>query len=498
MATIPASAIVSVTPQVVSAGGSALDLNGLLLTTSTRVPINSVLFLSSLPDVESYFGASSTEATAAAIYFNGFDNSNVKPGALLFAQYPTAPVAGYLRGGNIGALGLDAVKALSGVLTVSVDGTAKTSSSINLSAATSFSNVASLIQAAFTLPGFTVTYDSVSGALVFTSSTTGTSSTMSYASGTLSAGLLLTSATGAVTSAGAAAAVPGAFMSSVVALTQNWVSFTTLFDPDVSGNANKLAFAAWTNSRGNRFWYVPWDTDVTPTQSNAATGSLGYLLGASDYSGTTPVYAPDYRLAVFCLGYAASLDFAQTNGRATLAFKSQTGMSATVTNQTVADNLIANGYSFYGAYATANDQFVFAYPGNVSGPFLWADSYINQIWLNNSLQLAILSGLTQAKSVPYNSQGYALIRAWCMDPITAALNFGAIRPGVTLSAAQAAAVNAAAGLKIDTAITANGYYLQVKDAAAIDRAARRSPPCSLWYADGQSVQQINLASIEVQ
>ncbi|RVT95250.1 DUF3383 domain-containing protein [Rhodovarius crocodyli] len=498
MATIPVSAIVSVTPQVVSAGGSALDLNGLLLTTSTRVPINSVLSLSSVADVESYFGASSTEAAAAAIYFNGFDNSNVKPGALLFAQYPTASVAGYLRGGNVGALGLDAVKALSGVLTVSVDGTAKTSSSINLSTATSFSNAASIILAAFTSPGFTVTYDSVSGGFLFTSATTGASSSMSYATGTLSAGLLLTSATGAVTSAGAVAAVPGTFMSAVVALTQNWVSFTHLFDPDVSGNTNKLAFAAWTNGRGNRFWYVPWDTDVTPTQSTAATGSLGYLLGASDYSGTTPVYAPDYKLAVFCLGYAASLDFAQTDGRATLAFKSQTGMTATVTNQTAADNLIDNGYSFYGAYATANDQFVFAYPGNVSGPYLWADSYINQIWLNNGLQLAIISGLTQAKSVPYNARGYALIEAWCLDPINAAVNFGAIQPGVTLSAAQIAQVNSAAGLKIDTILSTRGWYLQVKDASPQVRAARGSPPVTLWYMDGQSVQSLNLASIMVQ
>ncbi len=499
MASIPASAIVSVTPSVISAGGTALDLNGLILTTSTRPPIGTVPAFASTADVSDYFGPSSDEAAAAAIYFNGFDNSNKKPGSVLFAQYPSASVAAYVRGGDVGALGLSYVTGLAaGVLTITVDGVAKTSSSINLSGASSFSNAASLILAAFTTPGFTVTYDSVSGGFVFTSSTTGASSTTTYVSGTLSAGLLLTQATGAVTSQGAIAATPSAYMTALAQVTQNWASFTTLFNPDLSGNTNKLAFASWTNLSGNRYLYVPWDTDVTPTQSNNATSSLGNILKTNNSTGTAPIYAPDSDYAVFILGYVASLDFEQTNGRATLAFKSQTGLAAVVTNETVAENLIANGYNFYGTYATANDEFTFAYPGLVSGPYAWVDSYVNQIWLNNALQLAILSGLVQAKSVPYNQAGYTLIKAWCMDPINAALNFGAIRAGVTLSAAQTAEVNSAAGVPIADTLSTTGFYLQVRDATAQVRAARGSPPCSLWYMDGQSVQTVNLASILVQ
>jgi len=497
MASIPASAIVSVTPSVISAGGTALDLNGLILTTSTRTPIGSVVEFATAADVADYFGPSSDEAAMATIYFNGFDNSTKKPGDVLFAQYPTASVAAYVRGANAGTL--DEVKALAaGTLTITVDGVSKTSSSINLSGASSFSNAASLILAAFTAPGFTVTYDSVSGGFVFTSSTTGASSTISAITGTLAAGLKLTAATGAVMSQGTVAATPAAFMTDLVLGATNWAAFTTLFDPDVSGNTNKLAFAAWTNGTGNRFLYVPWDTDVTPTQSSAATGSLGYILKDTNSTGTAPIYAPDASYSVFVLGYVASLDFEATNGRATLAFRSQTGLAATVTNATEANNLIANGYNFYGSYATANDQFVFTYPGLVSGPFAWVDSYVNQIWLNNALQLAIMSGLVQAKSVPYNQDGYTLIKAWCMDPINAALNFGAIRAGVTLSAAQTAEVNSAAGVNIADTLSTTGFYLQVKDATAQVRAARGSPPCSLWYMDGQSVQTVNLASILVQ
>ncbi|MBX9593928.1 MAG: DUF3383 domain-containing protein [Roseomonas sp.] len=500
MVSIPASAIVSVTPGVIEAGGTALDLNGLLLTNSTQAPIGTVQSFASADDVAAYFGPSSTEAAAATLYFLGIDNSTKKPGALLFAQYPTAAVAGYLRGGSLAAMTLDDLKAVtSGTIIVTVDGaTVKTSSTISLSSVTSFSNAATVITAAFTSPGFAVTYDSVASAFVFTSSSTGASSAISFATGTMSTALKLTAATGAVTSQGAAIAVPATFMSGVAAVTQNWAGFTTLFNPDSSGNTNRLALAAWTNGRGNRFWYVPWDADATPTASNAATGSLGYLIRAGNYSGTTPIWTATYDKAVIAVSYAACLDFEAENGRTTLAFRSQTGQAADVTNQTVGENLIANGYSFYGSYATANDAFTFFYNGNVSGPYAWADSYVNQIWLNNALQLAILSGLVAAKSVPYNQAGYSTIKAWCMDPINAALLYGAIRPGVTLSEAQKVAVRATAGARADETLSDLGYVLQVRDATAQVRAARGTPPCVLVYMDGQSVQSINLASILVQ
>lgn len=499
MNSIPASDIVSVVPSVIGAGGSALDLNGLVLSTAERVPIGSVLSFPSASAVEDYFGASSTEAALATIYFNGFDGSNVKPGALLFAQYPAVAVGAFLRGGDVSALTLAQLQALSGTLTLSINGVATTAAAVDLAAASSFSSAAAIIQAAFTSPGFAVTFDSVSGAFVFDNSSTGPASTITFATGTLSAALKLTAATGAVVSQGADAATPAAFMAGVVSATTNWAVFMTAFDPDAgSGNALKQAFAAWTAAQGNRYAYACWDTDITPTASTSATSSLGYLLEQSQSSGTILLYAPDAKLAAFVCGVVASIDFTQLNGRITFAFKSQSGLVATVTNQTVASNLIANGYNFYGTYATANDQFTFLYPGSISGQYLWADAFVNQIWLNNGLQLALMTLLTQLKSVPYNAVGYGLIKAACMDPINAALNFGAFRAGVPLSAQQTAQVNNAAGLAIDGTLTAQGYYLQVLPATAIVRAARASPPITLFYLDGGSVQRINLASVAVQ
>src|SRR5574342_899809 len=98
---IPASAIVAVTPSVLAAGGQGLDLVGLLLTTSIRIPIGEVKSFGNADDVEDYFGPSSDEAIAANKYFLGFDNSSVKPGNLLMAQYPSAAVAAWIRSGQV-------------------------------------------------------------------------------------------------------------------------------------------------------------------------------------------------------------------------------------------------------------------------------------------------------------------------------------------------------------------------------------------------------------
>jgi hypothetical protein len=489
---IPASEIVQVNPGVIGAGGSALDLNGLALTNNGQVPVGFVQSFANTTDVSNFFGPTSPEASAANIYFLGFNNSTKKPGLMFFAQYPAANVAAYLRGGSLSGMTLDQLKALSGTIIVTMDGAVKTSSAISLTAATSFSNAATIIAAAFTA-GPAVTYNAQLNAFTFTSTTTGATSTMSVATGTLSAGLKLTQALGAVTSQGAVAGVPAANMAAITAITQNWAAFTTIFEPDAAG---KLAFSAWTNSQNNRYVYAGWDTDVQAATQGSTT-SWGALLAAGNYSGSAPIYQ-SVDDAVFVLGTIASIDFERTNGRITLAFKGQTGLTPTVTDATTANTLIANGYNFYGDYATANDKFQFFYPGQISGPFKWIDPYINQIWMNNGFQQALMTLLTTVNSIPYNVAGDTLIEAACMDPINAALNFGAIRTGVVLSSLQAAEVNNQAGVDIASTLQTRGWYLQIQEATAQVRAARGTPPMTFWYMDGGAVQQLVLASIEIQ
>lgn len=346
-----------------------------------------------------------------------------------------------------------------------------------------------------------VTFDSTSGAFIITSGITGAESTIAFATNAVATSLMLTSATGAVTSQGSDPVTPGTFMNSVINITQNWATFFTAFDPDfgTAGGAQKLLFSLWTSQQPNlNYAFITWDADPNPTITVPATGSYGYQLQQGQYNGTFLLYQPSDTLKeAFVAGTAASINFSLTNGRITFAFKSQSGLTADVTNASVAQNLIANGYNFYGAYATAAQNFVFLYPGSVSGQFKWMDSYINQIWLNAQLQVALMELLTQVGSIPYNPQGYALIDAACSGPIQAGLNFGAFRAGVTLSPLEQAEVNSQAGLNIATVLNQRGWYLEIQDPGVTVREARGSPVCTLWYMDGQSVQQITLSSIDI-
>lgn len=494
MATIPISQIVQVNPGVLSAAGSAVDLNGLILTKSTYPPIGTVQQFASAADVGTYFGLTSTEYTMANVYFAGYQNATKKPGRLYFAQYPETAVAGYLRSGSLAAMTLTQLQALSGVLTVSVDGGApNTSTTINLAAATSFSNAATIITAGFTALGATITYDAVKSAFVFTSNTTGALSSVSFATGTLSAGLLLTSATGAVTSAGAAAATPSAFMTSLLQVTQNWALMTTVWEPLL---AEKEAFSAWAATLAPRYGYVGADSDVNAKVAGNTT-TWGYYLQSGTISGSIPVFG-DYTHSAFVLGFAASLDFSRLNGRSTIAFKQSSQVAASVTNSSDAAALETNGYNFYGAYANATQNFNFFYPGSVSGQWKWLDSYLDQIWLNANLQLAMVNLLLGVGSIPYNSQGYALVDAACSDPISAAVNFGAIRVGTTLSASQIAEMQFALGIDVSPSIQAKGFYLQIQPATAAIRVARASPSMTLYWADGGSINKLTLASIMIQ
>ena len=510
--TIPASQIIKINPGVINAGGEGLVLNGLFLTESLLMPTGGMLSFAPGPagnlgqNVASFFGVGSTEALAAAIYFQGYQNSALTPSAMLFATYNAAAKAAFLNSGA--GLTLAIVNALApGVLTISVDGTLITSASINLSPASSLSNAATLILAGFTDPGFTVAWNATINAFVFTNTVTGASSTFTYCSGSLAAGLLLTQATGALLSQGAIADTPASAMANAIALSQNWASMVTLFEPNL---ASKEAFAVWFNESDNAYLWLAWDSDVQASV-NGATEPFGVVAKSLEYSGVAciggdPAAVPAgdtlaglvMNVAIFVAGAIASINFEATNGRVTLSFLQQAGIVPTCLNGQTAQNLLANGYSFYGGYATRNQNFTFFYNSNMPGDFDWIDTYIDDIWMNDQFQVTLMELLTAIGSIAYNAPGYAQPRAALVNgPIAAALNFGAIRTGVTLSSTQIQEVNQAAGQVVDSIIATQGYYLQILDPGPTARQERTSPIVNFWYTDGSSIQQLTISSLDI-
>lgn len=495
---INADQLVSITPQLLEAGSSSLELTGVFLTRSPIIPAGRMLSFPDAAAVGEAFGTESAEYRAARVYFLGFVNSDVKPQKVFFGSYVDQDQPGWLRGGAI-TVPLAAIKAVTaGALSLVIDSQAVAIGGLNLSAATSYSDVADRLQTALAaeLEGVTVAYSSLTAAFQITSPTTGENSAVGFASsptGDLAALLNLTEAAGAILSDGALAMAPSANMENLLASSRNWVTFTSVWQPDID---TRLALAEWGNGYAPRFAYVAWDTDPADVQPLVAT-DFGSRLAEYEYAGCAPVYG-DALLAAFVMGAAASINLDQENGRITFAFKAQDGLTITCDDGTQAQTLIGKGYNFYGDYATANDAFRFFYPGAVSGISSWLDTYIYQICIKNDLQLALMDLFKTAKSLPYNEVGYGRVRAACLDPINKYRNHGAIVAGVTLSEAQKAEIVAKAGSDITATINAQGWFLQVRDATPANRAARKTPPCNFWYADGGSIQQIQMSSIAIQ
>lgn len=507
---IPAKRYVNSIPSVLGTGGNPLSPNAVFVTTDQSIPLGVVQGFPDETAVEDWFGAESPEAILGNVYFSGYSQANSLPSILYFAQFNPAAISGYLRGGSLAGVALSAIQALSGTITVSIDGVSHVSAAIDLSSATSFTNAATLLQTG--LQGgtpsttATVTYDSLRSAFVITSATTGASSAVLFpTTDSLTTGLLLTAAEGAIEAPGAIAGVPATVMNNIVEAQQNWVSFMTVSDPDAGAEPPtvKLEFAAWVNGQSpagqERFVYVAWDSDPAPLASDSASGSFGALIKAANYNGVEVVWdLTNGQKAAFVCGTTASLDTTETNGRITYDFKSQAGLVPDVLTDTGATNLEANGYNFYGDAANSTNTWLFYQPGSVSGAWLWLDGYVNQILMNADFQTALMFLLTTVKSIPYNNTGYALLRSALMPVIKKYINFGAIQPGVPLSDTQAQEVNTAAGLVIAPTLQNLGWYLQILPASAQTRGQRKSPPMTFWYTDGGSVQQITLAAIDVQ
>ena len=488
LASIPASEIVTVLPSVLGAGGTAMALNAVIISDDVKFVAKEY---SNADAVGNDYGTTSDKYKFAQIYFNGFTGSTVKPSALFISKYSAVDSAAKLTGASLRSMSLDQLKAITGAISVTIDGVLATGT-VDLSAATSFSNAATLIATALTAA---VTFDTQLQSFVIASGTTGATSSISFASGAAAEALALTELTGAqldnVTTVDTATTAMKRLTNYTLNLSTIVAETSTALNDDI-----QKEIATWVSLQNHRYWLVKYGEEPTALIANNTTNFAGWV-AENNVADVTCVYGT-FEHAALCAGYAASLNFSELNGRTTMDFRSTSTLAPSVTDVDDANALESNGYAYYGAFATANDRFIFLRNSIVSGEFKWVDAYLNQIYFNSQLQLAQITGLIANKSIPYNEVGKSKVRASAQDPINEMLNFGGIQTGVALSEQQKSIINNEAGVDAATIIFNQGYYLMIRDATAQVRAVRGSFPIKLWYTDGGSVHSINIASINVQ
>lgn len=495
---VNADKLVQIVPRVMEGGTVGLTFSGMLLTRSELPPSGRVLRFASAQAVAAYFGVDSEEASLAKIYFAGYVNTTNLPEHLFIAAYRERDAAAWLRSAPYTG-SLQALKSAgTGGFTISINDTEYQVANLDFSSATSFSDVAEKIQAAMP-EGVTVAFSSLTNAWQITSPKKGVGSTISCATAPvsgvdLSIMLGLSEQAGALMSPGIDAQSLSGCMSNILTYARDWVTFGTSWEPALD---EKLELAKWASGYDTRFCYVMWDSDKA-ARTMGSKASAGYQIDQTlELDGTCPVFNTAQIMA-WVMGAAASINFDEYNGRLTFAFKQGSGLLVSCDNDENYDALLENGYNCYADFATASATFKFFQPGQVSGKWDWLDTYLNAIAIKDGLQLNLLDLFKAVKSIPYNEDGYAMVRTACLDTINKFLNFGAIRPGVTLSHTQKVQLIAEIGRDVSKTIEALGWYMHIKDPGATARAARGTPDCKFYYADGGSIHKIVMPATAIQ
>lgn len=482
---IPASNIAAVYPAVIGGGGNPLGMNTTLFVAGAVYP-NYEYFSADL--VGQHYGLETDIHNFAITYFNGFEGATTRPNSLFICQYNYADVSAYLVGGDVSGLTIDQLKAVTGTLSVVIDGVEK-SGSIDLSTANSFSDAAALIATALTV---TCVYQSTTKSFKITSGTTGTGSTISFADGATAPTLKLTQATGATISNDTVTDTATTATTRATTFTKNFLNFT--YSPDTLDEYEQKAIASWVTAQNSRYKFIKWGLDPL------ALGQSGLDFGTwahANTGGVVPIYGDFEDCALIC-AISGSINYAETNGRTTTMFRTQEGIEPKVTTEADAETLKANGYTYVGAWATANDRFVFVGNGAVTGKFEWIDNFDFQAFLNSQFQLASMNMFTASNTIPYNEQGINILRNYLQDPIDQGVNFGGIRAGVNLSNSQKFQVNQEAGFDAAAQLFSKGWALSVTVPNSQVRVERESFIIKFFYTDGSSMQRLEMTSTNVQ
>lgn len=418
--------LVSVTVNLAPLAAARRGFGTLLVAGDSNVIDGSERFRTyvDLESVAGDFGTSAPEYEAASLYFG----QSPRPQQLMIGRWIRTATAALLKGGIL----TTAEQALanwtaitSGSFKVTIDGTEKTVTGLNFSAVTNLNGVASAINAVLT--GGTVAWDG--SRFTVTSATTGTASSVGYASaaatGTDISGLLkLTSGTALAPVPGYAAETP--------------VQAVAIF-ANQSGMWYGLSFAASTMPTDDQLIAVGEFIEgasitrifgVTETDTRVLdatyTDDLASRFKALGYKRTCVQYSPNEFAICSLMGRAFSVNFAANRSTITLMYKQEPGVVAELLSETQAQTLKAKRCNVFVRYQ--NDTAIIQY-GVMSG-----QAYFDEIhgldWFADALQTAEYNLLYQSKTkIPQTDAGQNQLVTVAANVCQEAINNGLIAPG---------------------------------------------------------------------
>lgn len=378
-----------------------------------------------LESVAEDFGTSAPEYMAAALYFG----QSPRPQNLMIGRWLRTATAAFINGGILTTAEqtLASWTAITtGSFKIDIDGVTKTLSALNFAAQTTLNGVASVINTALGASGTCVWNGS---RFIITSATTGTTSTMGYATATgsgtdISAKLKMTAATALAPVSGFAAEAPVDCAVALADKSGQWygLSFAASTMPN---SAQLQAVGAFIEGASISRIFGVTETDTRVLDSTFTT-DLASTFKALAYKRTCVQFSANPYAICSLMGRAFSVNFNANRSTITLMYKQEPGIVAENLSETQAQTLKSKRCNVFVQYM--NDTTIIQY-GVMSG-----QAYFDEIhgldWFADALQTSEYNLLYQSKTkIPQTDDGQNQLVNVASAVCEEAINNGLVAPG---------------------------------------------------------------------
>lgn len=469
---------------------SQRDLIGRVFTANALVPTGAIVEFSggsnaALTAVGNYFGITSDEYKFAQKYFGYISRKGTTPQKISFAPHTTEATSARLYGA-VKSTPLSALTVLTNAdITFKADTTTYALSGLNFSSATSFADIAEIVQTALdTVEDNTAEfiYDSQLYRFVFSTIATGAEHTVEYATGSLASLFGMNEGNnGAILSESSAATTALKALTDSVELSNNFFAFTFL----TSTTGEETDIAAWVKAQNVRYM---WSKGVTTSNAGTMASTL------VDYDGVALTLDINNEHAEFLpMAVAAAINYDNANASVDYMYQQASGITPSVSSDTDANAYDAIRVNYYGATQQAGNLISFYQNGVLMGGITSMGVYTNEAWLKDAISTNLLNLRLSLDALPANTTGLAYVKLSIQEIIERALFNGTISVGKTLDTTQKAYVSQLTGdARAWQDIQSVGYWLTASmNKYTENNVEKYKVTYLLVYAKGDSINFVD-------
>lgn len=413
-----------------------------LFTNNVLVPAGTIVEMTELSDVGTFFGTDSEEYKRASPYFGFVSKLITKASKISFAHYdsatPSAPPL--IVGGTPSSLAIADYNAITnGGVSFQIGSTTYKLGDLDLSGAASLNDVANDLQTALQadIAGATVVYDNVGQRFNVTfTGITAPANVLINAPDTgtdIRALLGWTSAAGMTTSAGSAATTVLDQIIEADEASDNYGSFATVQALDLDTTET---ISAWNLAQNVKYQYL-----VGVTLANwqewynrlASYGGTALTIVAD----TNTEY--DEQIPGIILG---ATNYNLRNASQNYMFQQISGISAKVDDNTLATLIDTNSrVNYMGQTKNAGQGIVFYQDGYLCGDStspLQMNVYANEQWFKAAATAQLMEALLNVPIIPATDEGRAIVLGYLQDVVDRAKYNGTIKAEKALNVNQKA------------------------------------------------------------